>query len=166
MYGVGKSLPVTRYVLGMFSGMCSFSRGSSPRDVRRKKPRTNFAVSYEMCTQPGTPVLSIALAIYTVYPHKSKATFLIPITPATTGPEWMPRRICNGGRDGCLRLCYSNASKNMSPASTTRNAWSLMCGSNPPAMKKASPMVLIFSSCNIYTTVSNYKNTSFRKSTI
>ena len=38
------------------------------------------------CIFPKVPVLSIRLAIFTVFPHISYCGFLAPITPATTGP--------------------------------------------------------------------------------
>ena len=39
---------------------------------------------------PGTPVLSIRLATFTVFPHMSYCGLLAPMTPATTGPTLMP----------------------------------------------------------------------------
>lgn len=41
---------------------------------------------------PGTPVLSIRLATLTVFPQMSYCGRRAPITPATTGPTFMPGR--------------------------------------------------------------------------
>lgn len=53
----------------------------------------------------GTPVLSIRLATFTVFPQMSYCGFLAPITPATTGPMLRPEEI-----NRCMRpnYCYTS----------------------------------------------------------
>ena len=46
--------------------------------------------------RPGTPWDSIRLAVLTVSPQMSYWNFVLPITPATAGPELMPTRSWRG----------------------------------------------------------------------
>ena len=47
-------------------------------------------VASDVCILPGSPWDSMRAAVLTASPHKSYTNFLLPITPATTGPECMP----------------------------------------------------------------------------
>lgn len=44
------------------------------------------------CIFPSTPVLSILLATFTVFPHMSYCGFWAPMTPAMTGPWLIPEK--------------------------------------------------------------------------
>lgn len=43
---------------------------------------------------PGAPVVSVRLVIFTVLPNKQYLGILCPITPVTTSPECIPIVIC------------------------------------------------------------------------
>jgi len=47
-------------------------------------------VSSPNCTSPGRPFCIIRAAVFMVSPNKRKRGNFCPITPATTGPVWMP----------------------------------------------------------------------------
>ncbi len=87
---------------------------------------------------PATPWLSMRDAVLTVSPHRSYRYCRSPITPATTGPKWMPtRRSHCAGRHRATSI-ISRAKQTQ--FKTGFSTWS----SRPAAAMKASPMVLIF----------------------
>ena len=45
---------------------------------------------------------SIRLAVLTVSPHRSNENLCVPITPATTGPQWTPIRTSSGSSRAAL----------------------------------------------------------------
>ena len=53
---------------------------------------TSSWAAADIFTNPGWPLLSILLAIFTVLPQISYAYFFLPTTPATAGPTCMPIR--------------------------------------------------------------------------
>ncbi len=100
-----------------------------------------------MFTSPGSPVLSMRLATFTVSPQMSYWNLRRPTIPATTGPVWMPTRISKVGLPRALRsACRSRRMCCISrPASTTATGMPPLGSGTPPAAMYASPMVLIFS---------------------
>ena len=55
-----------------------------------------------MCTRLDSPWDSILEAVLTVSPNRQYRGIFNPTTPATTGPEWIPIRICVRV---CVHLC-------------------------------------------------------------
>ena len=67
----------------------------------------------------------------------------VPMTPATTSPEWMPMRICRGM--GNSEFIRSTTAIMASAISATAWAWSARGSGRPPADNVGSPIVFIFS---------------------
>lgn len=60
-----------------------------PDDIKENKG-DHSGLKDSTCIFPCTPVLSILLATFTVFPQMSYCGLLAPITPATTGPTLIP----------------------------------------------------------------------------
>lgn len=60
-------------------------------------------VDSEIWIFPGSPLDSIRLAVLTVSPQMSYWNFMLPMTPATAGPELMPIRKLRDPQDRCMR---------------------------------------------------------------
>ena len=69
---------------------------TAPRGTQTYSASIRSRVARETWTRPGSPCDSRRLAVLTVSPHTSYWNLLVPMTPATTGPELMPIRNSNG----------------------------------------------------------------------
>ena len=65
---------------------------------------TSSAATRDMWTEFGSEVLSMRLAVFTVSPNKQNRGFMVPITEATTGPEWKPTRMLTHPISGEVKL--------------------------------------------------------------
>ena len=85
---------------------------------------------------------------------------LVPMTPATTGPQWMPTRNATPRR--AAASIRATASASSSAIDATRAVWSGIGDVSPPTTMYASPIVLTFSSPWRSTSPSKTVNTSLR----
>ena len=62
----------------------------------RLRDRPTHRQAARQCCMYNAPslLLSMREAVFTVSPNKQKRGIFDPTTPATTGPEWIPARIC------------------------------------------------------------------------
>ena len=61
------------------------------------------------CCSPGVQVLSMRDAVFIVSPKMLNLGSLLPTTPLTQGPVWMPMRITTGVPSFGIRTCAQGA---------------------------------------------------------
>ena len=121
-------------------------------------------VRREMCTAPGTPCDSMALAYGTESPNRWYRGSFRPTTPAMTGPVWMPTRMLMSApppkaRSVAICACISSA------ALAHRSAWSGTPVGTPAQQKKASPSTSILRTPYLSRMRSKVENMALRNST-
>ena len=65
------------------------------------------------CCSPGVQVLSMRDAVFIVSPKMLNLGSLLPTTPLTQGPVWMPMRMTTGVPSFGMRTCWTASHDNV-----------------------------------------------------